>query len=408
MTEEKKNIKLYVATLNGGTLRREWSWQVFPTLCQTEGVDIIWENPGLTWANPISSNRNLITQRFLESDCDFMMQLDDDVVPLCNPAELCHADKDIIGLPARVRSTGQTICWTVYRDHPSGEAFSAVDFTQLDDMMDLMEVEIIGTGCVIVARRVLEALKAPFHSEFDDDGIQIYGTDFAFCRKARAHGFTVYTAPNHLCEHFKKVGLTDHDGWDNVRHFDKSNTPYEIPWGGWAITQKDWKFIKDVIREIQPKRILEFGAGLSSLLMSEMAEVITYETNDEYIETVHNKIIENKLFIRKWGGTATPTISEDFDMAFVDGPPGEGTGGPGRDNSIRIAAEKCDVILCHDSGRQAERHWIRTHLRGKFARIRNSGDHETNTSLWVRRDKPVTNANYFETEPMAGMDLVRK
>jgi len=384
--------KIYLATLNSGTLRREFAWYVLPTLRGTKDVEIIWENPGLTWANPISSNRNLITKRFLETDCEWLLQIDDDVVPHCNPAEFIYANRDIVGFPARVRSTGQTICWTAYRDHPSGVAYSAVDFTQLDDMMDLMEVEIVGTGCILIHRRVLEVLKAPFHSEFDDDGVQIYGTDFAFCRKAKKVGFHIYTAPNYTCEHFKKVGLNDIQGWDDIRGFDKSNTPYEIPWGGWAITQKDWKFIQQVMKELKPKRILEFGCGLSSLLMSEMVEVVSYETDDEYIQMIFRKQKNNKLFLRKWDGIST-FLDRKFDLAFVDGPPGDGIG---REHSLRIASENCEAIIVHDAGRRAEQHWQRKILRGKFAMIRNSGDHETRCALWVKRPKELTNANFFE------------
>jgi hypothetical protein len=373
----------------------------------TKGVEIHWENPGLTWANPISSNRNLITQRFLETDCEWLLTIDNDVVPLCNPAELVYANKDIVGFPALVRSTGQTICWTAYRDHPGGEAYSAIDFTQLDDMIDLMEVEIVGTGCILIHRRVLENLKAPFHSEFDEDGVQIYGTDFAFCRKAVKAGYKVYTTPTRICEHYKKVGLCDIQGWDSIRHFDKCNTKYEIPWGGWAISQKDWHFIKEVIEELKPKRILEFGAGLSSLLMSELVETVSYETNPDYIELIHGKQIENQLFLKKWNGEDV-LLDRDYDMAFVDGPPGEGTGGIGRQHSLRIAAENCRVIITHDSGRQHEQHWQREILRGKFAMIKNSGDHETRCNLWVRRPGEVNNQNFFEQEARLGLDAVHE
>jgi len=395
--------KVYLATLNGGTLRREFSWHVLPAMQNTKGVELEWENPGLTWANPISSNRNLITKRFLQTDCEFMIQLDDDVVPLCNPAELVHANKDIIGLPALVRSTGQTIVWTAYRDHPSGDCYSAIDFTQLDDMVDLMQVEIVGTGCIIVHRRVLEKLKAPFHSEFDEDGVQKFGTDFAFCRKARAAGFNIYTAPNYPCEHYKKVGLCDIQGWDSIRHFDKSNAKYELPWGGWSISQKDWKFIQQVISELQPERILEFGAGLSSLLMSEKVPVVTYETNEGYAKEINDKRTDyNKLEIRMWDGVNFPQTNEKFQLAFVDGPPGESTGGIGRQHSLTEAAKLCDVIILHDAGRYPELHWQREILRGKFARIRNSGDHETRCALWARRPKAVTNSDFFTAAIQAG------
>jgi hypothetical protein len=386
-------MKLYLATLNSGYLRREFTWFVLPSMRQTKGVTLVWENPGQTWANPISSNRNLITQRFLASDCDFLLMIDDDVVPLHNPAELCHANLPIIGFPAKVRSTGQTIVWTMYTPHVSGEGYSAIDPANIDDMMDLMKVSIVGTGCILVRRDVLENLKAPFHSEFDENGVQVYGTDFAFCRKATGAGFDVYTAPHRICEHYKTLGLNDIDGWDAIKSFDNSNTPYKIPWGGWAITQKDWVFIQGIIKEVAPKRILEFGCGLSSLLMSEKCQVVSYETKPEYIVKVHEKIDGNDLILREWDGKNFITTWKEgpYDLAFVDGPPGENTGDIGRDASIKAASQLCDHILIHDAGRRAEQHHIRTHLRGKFRRVKWNGDHVTRCEYWVRREKKITN-----------------
>lgn len=404
----EKIHKIYLALLNGGYIRREFAWVTLPTLRGTKGVEIIWENPGLTWSNPISSNRNLITKRFLQTDCEWLLMLDDDVVPHCNPAELVYADKDVVGFPARVRSNGRTIVWTAYRDHPSGEHYAAVDLTQLDDIMDLMEVEIVGTGCILIHRRVLEVLKAPFHSEFDEDGIQIYGTDFAFCRKARNAGFHVFTAPNYICEHYKEVGLNDIQGFDDIRHFNNINAKYEFPWGGWAISQKDWQFIDQILHELNPRRVLEFGCGLSSLLMSEFVEVVSYETNPLQIKEIEGKKTkDNKLTIKEWDGKNLE-LDQQFDLAFVDGPPGENTGGIGRHDSIRIASDNCKVIIIHDAGRDAEKAWQRKHLRGKFAMIRNSGDHDSRCALWVLRPKQVTNANFFEAENQVDEKLSRE
>ena len=394
--------KVYLAILNCGELRREMSSTVIQAMNATPGVKLIWENPSKTWANPISSNRNMITKRFLESDCDFLLMIDDDVVPLSNPCELVHSNLDVVAMPALVRSSGNLLNWTAYKDHSGGVGYSAVDLDSVDDMFDILEVAIVGTGCILVKREVLENVKAPFHSEFDGDGIQTYGTDFAFCRRATKAGYKVYTTVHRRCEHFKVVGLSDVTAWDTINYFDKSNTPYGMFWGGFSLTQKDWRFIKEYLNVLQPKKILEFGSGLSSLLMSETCEVVSYETDPEHKKLIESKITSNNnLTVRLWDGHNFPhqeelelnTTSfrlEKFDFAFVDGPRQKADGGIGRDVSIKIAALLSDHVILHDAGRMEEEKHQRAYLRSIFKLERKSGDHITRCHYWKRRPHPVT------------------
>ena len=389
--------KIYLAILNDGNLRREMTTTVIPAMQNTNGIQLIWENPNKTWASPISSNRNQIVKRFLETDCDFLLMIDNDVVPLHNPCELVFADKDIVGSPAKVRSSGQIMVWVAYIPHSDGIGYSAIDLDSFDDMFDLLEVAIVGTGCILIKRKVLETLKAPFHSEFDEDGVQIYSTDFAFCRKAKNAGFQIYTTTHRRCEHFKTIGLNDIDAWDTINYFDRSNIPYNIPWGEYCITQKDWHFINAIIERETPKRILEFGCGLSSLLLSEFGEVASYETDPEWKAKIEAKCLEkNDLKIILWDGHNFPITDDSpyhhskFDLVFVDGPKEQLKGGIGRDAAIQIASQVSNHVIIHDAGRLEEEQYQRKYLRGIFKLVRKSGDHITRCHYWVRRPKPVT------------------
>lgn len=394
-----KPIKLYLAILNNGPLRREMKSTVLPAMQNTKGVKVIWENPNRTWSNPISSNRNKIVKRFLDTDCDFLLMIDDDVVPLFNPAELVFADVDVLGCPAQVRASGQTMVWTAYIPHSTGEGYSAVDLDSFDDMFDILQVAIVGSGCILMKRKVLESIKAPFHPEFDEDGILTHGTDFAFCRKASDAGFKIYTTTHRRCEHFKQTGFNEMDAWDSINYFDRSNVPYNIPWGEYSITQKDWAFIQKYLQEIKPKKILEFGCGLSSLLLSEFCEVISYETDPEWKERIEKLIItgKNNLTIKLWDGISYPEELKsfidgfsDFDLCFVDGPKERRKGGVGRDKSIEIASKICDNIIVHDAGRDEEWQFQRKHFYGIFRLERKSGNHITRCHYWKRRPKPIT------------------
>ena len=406
--EVKKPHKIYLAILNSGNLRAEMTATVIPAMQKTKGVEIMWEHPGKTWANPISSNRNKITKRFLETDCTHLLMIDDDVVPLHNPAEMVFVDRDVVASPAQVRSSGMIMNWTAYVPHDNSEGYSAIDLDSVDDMFDVLECAIVGTGCIMVKREVLENIKAPFHSEFDEDGIQKFGTDFAFCRRATAAGYHVYTLTHRRCDHFKTVSFNEETAWDTIDYFDHSNTKYNMFWAGYAITQRDYKFIQgqlaqvllkkfaaqEVATEIKP-RVLEFGAGLSSLLLSESAHVISYETDEEHAELIRSKAfgLHNNLEIRMWDGVNPPddlSPEDKFDMVFVDGPKSVKNGGVGRDAAIKIASVVSDHVLIHDAGRDAETQSQRRHLRGVFRLTRKSGTHLTRINSWVRRPKPVT------------------
>ena len=422
--QAENKYKVYFALLNNGPIRREMSSTVIPAMNRTEGVELVWENPNKTWANPISSNRNKIVKRFLETDCTHLLMIDDDVVPLHNPCTMVFIDRDVVGSPALVRSEGQTMVWTAYSAHSGGVGYSAIDIDSIDDMFDVIEVAIVGTGCIMVKREVLENVKEPFHSEFDDDGIQTYGTDFAFCRRATKAGYKVFTTTHRRCEHFKELGLSNITAWDLVDNFNLSNSKYDLHWGGYAITQRDWRFISSHVAQVsyaklvaaedkpasKPEdktKILEFGAGLSSLLLSETCKVVTYETDPEYKKLIESKITDqNDLEVRLWDGVEnvlplTGSMSEgfstQFDLVFVDGPKDTHKGGAGRSVAIQIASQVSDNIIIHDAGRLEEWAFQRKHLRGIFKLERKSGSHITRSHYWKRRPKPVTIADVTAT-----------
>lgn len=386
----KQPIKLYLAILNKGWIRREQVRTILD-MQATKGVQLYLEELSKTFANPICSNRAKIVKRFLKTDCDFLMMLDNDVIPLHNPAELVFADKDVIGSPAKVRQSGRTINWVVYVKHTTEEGYIPVDFEAVDDGIDLLSVDIVGTGCILIRRNVLKKLRAPFLIEFNEDGECTYGTDFAFCRKAKKAGFKIYTTPQRVCEHVKELGLLDIQGYDDSDGRDAMAGKYGIPWGEYAISQKDWYFIQDILRKGDIKTILEFGSGLSSLLMSEDHYVISYETDKKIVKNIESKINGNYLTIRNWDGQYLQGHLGKYDLAFIDGPLGLSSGGMGRKHSIRIASEHADKIIVHDAGRQDEVKWQNKYLRGKFKLKSRSGWHHNRCHYWEIREK--NNAN---------------
>jgi len=166
-------------------------------------------------------------------------------------------------------------------------------------------------------------------------------------------------------------------------------------WGGGSMTDRDWVFMKDIFAEYKIKNVLEFGAGLSSLLMGTIADkVITYETMTGWIEKIKGLSDPNKNDIRQWDGKSLKLKKDDpkFDFAFVDGP----SGGENREWSTKFASEHSDLIIVHDAGRKPEREWQEKYLASEFQLVAKGGHR---CHFWQRR----TMCEVDESKPLARM-----
>jgi hypothetical protein len=158
----------------------------------------------------------------------------------------------------------------------------------------------------------------------------------------------------------------------------------ELTFGGGSITDRDWLFMKDIIRDEGIKTVLEFGAGLSSVMMGQVVEkVITYETMPGWINRISKMVKPEINTIRKWDGVNFKLEEGDpqrFDFAFVDGP----SGGGSREFSTKAASELADIVIIHDAGRVPERAWQEKYLKENFE-MTAKGGHRCH--LWKRKDR---------------------
>lgn len=164
---------------------------------------------------------------------------------------------------------------------------------------------------------------------------------------------------------------------------------YGIPWGGWAIAEKDWAFIRGILQGKNIKTVLEFGTGLSTLLISEFAEVDTFETEAKWTELVKAKTPPGrKIKFYAWSGYSPPGTEwkrKRYDLAFVDGPRGKSAGGMGREISMYIAAKFADRIIVHDAGRIDETELQERILKPRFDFISRSDESQSRCHYWERK-----------------------
>lgn len=161
-----------------------------------------------TWV-PYENAMNRIAKDVLDGEFDWWLHIDSDNPPLNNPLDLIELDRDICGCPTPIyhnKGDGEwPICWNgldwdqadqAYREHHPREG--------------LQQVDAIGSGCMLVHRRVIEGIKPPwFERETDKFGRATYGPDFTFCRKATDAGFQVWAHYDYLCEHVNEIPIVE-------------------------------------------------------------------------------------------------------------------------------------------------------------------------------------------------------
>lgn len=161
---------------------------------------------------PFENNLHHIITNFVDGDYDYWLSFDADNPPIRNPLDLVALDKDILGCPTPVwHWTGaegeRPIYWNIYRADPESGGYS-----EWLPQEGLQQVDAVGSGCMLIARRVFEDPKmrvAPFRRTTEVGGQVEKGPDIAFCERARACGFEVWTHFDYPCRHFVEVELTE-------------------------------------------------------------------------------------------------------------------------------------------------------------------------------------------------------
>lgn len=143
---------------------------------------------------PVSAARNHAVAKFLQSPCQWLVQIDNDQFPRFRILDLIKAaeaeGKFIVAAPTPImkdlgawNAADETEVW--YHQLPRG----------------WFEPRLIGAGFLATHRAALAKLPQPF---FDGQY-----EDFYFCKKAQAAGLKVWADSRFVCSHMKTVDLLD-------------------------------------------------------------------------------------------------------------------------------------------------------------------------------------------------------
>lgn len=121
-----------------------------------------------------------------------------------------------------------------------------------------------------------------------------------------------------------------------------------------TITYTDWRLFWQFICDKKVRRVVEFGPGLSTAILSRCGiNVCSYETHQGLIDRYKGAL--PGVTFRHWPGNHVVPLNRQYNLAFIDGP----LGGENREFAYRSVAESnIRYVACHDSNRKADKVWI--------------------------------------------------
>lgn len=180
--------KVFIGIPNTGLLRTELvEWLMLQDDC-----DIF-----MPQAKPHDHCRNIIVNRFLETDYQWLLMVDSDIVPPNNVLGMIDNDVPVCAAYARTMSNGELIPVGMTKDDVGYHH----DFKHSE--LGLHKVDAVGTGCILIKREVFERLDKPYFKFMYQDGLLINGEDFDFSERVGE----IYFDSRYKCKHYTTIAI---------------------------------------------------------------------------------------------------------------------------------------------------------------------------------------------------------
>lgn len=168
--------------------------------------------------------RNLLMMQTIQGGFDYLFMIDDDMeLPFDVLPKLLEADKDIIGVGYLSKydiKDGKNKLLAMVQSK-KGQEYDYKPFKDFKKGQELYEVDVIGTGAILIKRHVLEDLYKHYNQfvfEFRRDEYQTeknkkdntvewsyVSEDYVFCQRARRLGYKVWLHAGIPTKHCVKV-----------------------------------------------------------------------------------------------------------------------------------------------------------------------------------------------------------
>lgn len=179
---------IFIGIPNTGTLRTELvSW-----LLKQKAVIFMPQN------RPIDYNRNVIVREFLNTDCDWLLMVDSDVVPVTDVLLMANNNVAVCSAHVCTYVKGERIPVGMTKNN------KGYHHNFKHSRPGLHKVDVVGTGCVMIRRDVFKKLNKPyFRFIYDKDGMLLNGEDFNFSERVG----DVYFDSRQKCLHYTTVAI---------------------------------------------------------------------------------------------------------------------------------------------------------------------------------------------------------
>ena len=154
---------------------------------------------------PLDAARNELVEKALLDDPDYLWFIDSDmIIPPGALDALIKSDKDIVSALYYQRKPPFRPVVCMMKDGK----YRMLDMVKLNS---IFEVDIVGFGCVLVRKGVVEKMKSSNHGIYFDfknkggDVTEQLNEDMVFCENARKLGFKVFLDSRVICKHIGEI-----------------------------------------------------------------------------------------------------------------------------------------------------------------------------------------------------------
>lgn len=208
--EQTSKRDVLIAILTRETVHIKWAL-AFRTLALP---------PSAGWVTisgmPFDHGRNVCCQKLLENNFEYLLFLDDDVLPPADAYMKLAAHKADIVSGLYIRRS-EPISPVMMRVQPDGVPVWVTNFP----IGETIEVDYVGAGCLLIHRNVIEKMAKPwFDWCVDRDDLPMLAKlseDYYFCRKAKELGYKIKVDTSVQCEHIGYGQASLNTGFSPVR-----------------------------------------------------------------------------------------------------------------------------------------------------------------------------------------------
>lgn len=211
--EDTATPRVFIATPSKGSVDMSWAL-TFGQILRNSPVLFVTESNS---APAIDYARNELVEHFLLTSCEWMLWLDSDVIPPIDViARLLKHQLPIVSGLYRARNVAFASqgAWPIvagmFAKNEKGEETGTVNEIASWSPGEVLRVDAVGMGCVLVARKVFTALEPPwfdFSLKYKWLGEEKYARerlvseDWYFFQKVKKAGIPVYLDTTTVCTH---------------------------------------------------------------------------------------------------------------------------------------------------------------------------------------------------------------